>query len=387
MKTRLMMATAAGSLLTGCATVGTDPVNMPADGTMDMAPVLDLSQVSSGTGYFADRSQLPFHAPDFTQLSDDDFAPAFAQAMDIHAQEIALIKNNKAAPTFANTIVALEQSGAMLGRVGTVFFALTGANTNDTLDAIDADISPKLSAHYDGIILDPVLFARVKAVYDNRAAMAMTPEDAVLLEETYKDMVQAGAQLDGPAKEKVKAINTRLSVMTTEFSQKLAEATKDSALVVDTRAELAGLSDAQIDKAAKAAAERGMDGKYLIALQNTTQQPLLAELENRATREKLFRASYNRADRGGPGDTRSAIAEIAALRAEKAALFGKPDWASYVMYDRMAKTPKTALDFMTQMVPALAATQRREAALLNEQIKADGGDYEVKPWDWSRYAE
>lgn len=344
-----------------------------------------------GTGYFAKASDLPLHAPDFTNIADTDYAPAFEQAMAIHNAEIAAIVNNPAAPTFDNTIVALETSGRMVGRVATVFYALTGSNTNDTLQAIDTEISPKLSAHGDAITLNPELFARVKAVYDNRSAQmssgSMTPEDAKLLEETYKNMVHAGAMLTPVQKEQVKAINTRLSTLTTDFSQRLIEANKDNALVVEDKATLAGLSDSEIEAAAKTAASRGMEGKYVIALQNTTQQPILPSMENRALREKLFTQSIHRADQGGKNDTRMLIAEIAKLRAEKAALFGTPDWATYAMYDRMAQNPKTAIDFMNAMVPALAATQRAEAAVLNAEIKKSGGDYTVKPWDWDRYAE
>ncbi|MCB2089324.1 MAG: M3 family metallopeptidase [Sphingomonadaceae bacterium] len=346
-----------------------------------------LPEVPEATGYFAQASDLPFHAPDFTQIKDEDYKPAFEQAMAIHDAEIARIRDNPEAPTFDNTIVALETSGKMLGRVAAVFFALTGSNTNDTLDAVDAEMGPKLSQHFDAITLDPVLFARVKAVYDMRDSLGLDTEDRKLLENTYDGMVHAGALLTPAQKEEVKAINSRLTTVTTDFSQKVRAATVDNALVVDSKEELAGLSDGEIEAAAKLAADRGMKGKYAIALQNTTQQPLLASLENRATREKLFTLSHDRAVMGDANDTRLLIAKIAQLRAKKAALFGLPDWASYVMYDRMAKNPKTALGFMEQMVPALAATQRREAAMLNAQIKADGGNYDVKPWDWSRYAE
>ncbi|MEC8772029.1 MAG: M3 family metallopeptidase, partial [Pseudomonadota bacterium] len=293
---------------------------------------------------------------------------------------------NPAAPTFENTIVALEKSGRMLGRVARVFFALTGSNTTDRLDEINTEISPKLTAHGDSITLNPELFARVKAVYDNRAAMSLTREDAKLLEDTYEGMVHAGALLTEAERERVKAINSELSTLTTEFSQAARAAMNDTPVFFDSRSDLAGLSENDIQSAADLAAENGQPGKFAIALQNTTQQPLLPTMENRAAREKLFMASYHRADGRMDVDTRMLIAKIATLRAQKAALFGEPDWASYAMWDRMAEKPETALGFMEQMVPALAATQRREAAMLNEAIAADGGDFEVKPWDWYRYA-
>ncbi|WP_209347945.1 M3 family metallopeptidase [Pontixanthobacter sp. CEM42] len=345
-----------------------------------------FADIPAGTGYFATNSELPFQTPDFSKINDEDYEPAFMESMEIHKAEIEAIKNNPAEANFDNTIVALEISGEMLGRVARVFFALTGSNTNDTLDAVNAKVSPLLTAHSDAITLDPDLFARVKAVYDARDELDLNTEDTTLLERTYDDMVHAGALLTEEQKEEVKKINTRLSETTTKFGVTVREATVDNALVVDTREELAGLSDSDIENAAKAASERGLAGKFVIPLQNTTQQPLLPELENRDVREKLFKLSVNRADQGDSNDTRLLLAEIASLRAQKAALFGEPDWASYTMYDRMAKTPKTALDFMEQMVGPLAETQRREAGLLNEQIKKDGGDFTVQPWDWYRYA-
>ncbi|MFA6218205.1 MAG: M3 family metallopeptidase [Erythrobacter sp.] len=346
----------------------------------------DDSTLELEATYFANDSTLPFHAPDFTRITPEVMKVAFEKAMAIHDGEVAAIRANPEAPSFANTIVALETSGRMLGRVASVFFALTGANTNDRLDAIQTEIGPRLTAHGDAIALDPVLFARVKAVYDSRAAISMTPEDARLLEDTYEGMVHAGALLTDAQRARVKAINTALTETTTEFAQTVRTAMADQPLIVDTREELAGLSDADIKAAADLAAKKGQPGSFAIALQNTTQQPLLPNLENRATRERLFQLSYHRADGQRAVDTRMLVARIAALRAEKAALFGAPDWASYAMWDRMAEKPKTALDFMQQMVPALAATQRREAAMLNAAIKADGGDYQVRPWDWYRYA-
>jgi peptidyl-dipeptidase Dcp len=371
------LAHAQGTAMTAAAPTKS---KKPAPGKSAAAP--------TATGPFAAVSTLPFQAPDFTTIKESDYLPAFEQAMAIHRAEVDAIIANKDAPTFDNTIVALETSGQMLGRVARVFFALTGANTTEGLDTIDTEVSPKLAAHNDAINLDPRLFARVKAVYDNRAAMSMTPEDARLLERTYEQMVHAGAKLTDAQREEVKAINTQLSTLTTQYSQAVRAATNGQPLIVDTREELAGLSEADIKAAADLAAAKGQPGKYAIALQNTTQQPLLPALENRATREALFQRSYHRADgqASAENDTRLLLARIAELRAKKAALFGAPDWATYAMYDRMAKQPKTALDFMGQMVAPLAATQRREAAELTAAIAKDGGNYEVQPWDWQRYA-
>ncbi|WP_460098624.1 M3 family metallopeptidase [Qipengyuania sp. 483] len=381
MKAHILATTAAAALLSACTTAPGGEMDPIADAAVDAG-----ISIPKGTGYFASDSDLPFQAPNFDAISEDDYIPAFEQAMRIHKAEIEAIKANPAPPTFSNTIVALEKSGRMLGRVSRVFFALTGTNTTDRLDEINTEISPKLTAHGDSITLDPVLFQRVKAVYDNRAAMSMTPEDAKLLENTYEGMVHAGALLTEAQRERVKAINTELTTLTTEFGQEAKAAMADQPVIFDNRSDLAGLSESDIKAAADFAAEKGFPGRYALALQNTTQQPSLPSMENRAAREKLFMASFHRADGTTDFDTRQLIAEIAELRAEKASLFGQPDWATYAMWDRMAETPKTALDFMEQMVPALAATQRREAAMLNAAIEADGGNYEVKPWDWYRYA-
>jgi peptidyl-dipeptidase Dcp len=385
MKAPLLAASAlAAFTLAGCSTMTTDRV-----ASTEARPVATPAPaIPQGTGYFAADSSLPFHAPDFTKISEADYVPAFEQGMAIQRAEVAAIVANPEPPTFANTIVALETSGALLGRVQRVFDALTGANTTPGLDAIDAEISPKLTAHEDAIDLDPALFARVKAVYDQRATLGLDREDARLLERTYEEMVHAGALLTPEQRERVKAINTELATLTTQFGQAVREATVAGAVFVTDKAQLKGLSEADIAAAAKLAAERGKPGQWAIALQNTTQQPLLPSLENRSLRERLFKASLHRADgKGNPAhDTRVLLARIAALRAEKAALFGNPDWATYAMWDRMAKTPQTALDFMNRMVPALAATQRSDAAALNAQIRKEGGRFTVQPWDWYRYA-
>lgn len=378
MKAPLLAAAALGALTAGCTTM--------YDQT-ETAAVAAPAALPQATGYFADVSALPFRAPDFTRIAESDYGPAFDQAMAIERAEVQAIIDNPAAPTFDNTIVALETTGQMLGRVANVFFALTGSHTNPTLEAINSEYSPKLSAHDDWITLNPALFARVKAVYDARATLGLDREQMKLLEDRYEGMVHAGALLTEAQRQQVMEINTELSTLTTQFGQTLRKATNDGAIVVDNVADLQGLSADEIESARKAAEERGLAGKYVIALQNTTQQPILPNLANRALRERIFNASAHRADQGGPNDTRMLVARIAQLRAQKAALFGAPDWATYAMWDRMAEKPATALGFMQQMVPALAATQRREAEVLNEKIRATGGNHTVQPWDWYRYAE
>lgn len=374
MMTRLFAGAALVAMLSACATV--EEGSLPASS----------AAVPRATGYFAQASTLPFHAPDFTRIADAELQPAIEQGIAIKRAEIEAIANNPAPATFENTLVAMQRTGQVLSRARGVLEQLTAANTNDTLDAAQAALAPKLTELDDAIYLNAKLFQRVKAVYDKRAAASMTPEDAMLLETTYADFVHAGALLDAGQKAQLMQMNTRIAGLETQFSQKLTEATAAKAPVFDTRGELAGLSDDQIDAAAKLAAEMGQPGKFALALVNTTQQPMLVNLTNRETRRRLFQASVNRASGGDAYDLTSTIEELADLRAKKAALLGLPNFATYAMYDRMVKEPAQAIKFMRDFVPAVAATQAREKAMLEEMARADGVTT-LEPWDWGYYAE
>ena len=370
--------------LSGCAMSDTRTAATPAAiaTSMASAPV-----IPAGTGIFAEVSTLPFHAPDFSRIKDSDFQPAIEQGIAIQLAEVAAIANNPEAPTFANTIVALERSGQMLDRVNSVFNALTGANTNDTLDAIDTATAPKLAAMRDEITLNPTLFARVKALYDGRASLGLEPDQLQVLTLQYNAMVHNGANLSDPDKATLKGINSALSTLSTDFSQRLTKGTKDGALVVTDKTKLAGMSEADLAAAAKTAADRGLPkGSYVLALQNTTQQPLLASLTYRATRQALYEHSYNRSERGDASDTRALVQKIAMLRAQKAKLLGFADYASFTLYDQMAKTPADAIGLLSQMLPAIGAAQRRDAGALNTLIKAQGGKFTVTPADWDFYS-
>ncbi|MEG3124514.1 M3 family metallopeptidase [Sphingomonas sp. GB1N7] len=336
---------------------------------------------------FAKPSTLPYQAPDFRAIKDADYLPAFEQGMKDHLAEIDAIAANSAAPTFDNTIVAMERSGRMLDRVSQIFFALSQANTNDALQDIETKVSPKLSEHFDAISLNAKLFARVKALQDKRATLKLTPEQAQLLTVTYQGFIRAGAQLNAADQTKLRALNTQISTLQTAFQQKLLAGTKAGALVVDDVKKLDGLGADGIAAAAKAAADRGLKGKWVLPLQNTTQQPALASLTDRATREALFTKSWTRTEQGDANDTRATITELAQLRAQKAKLLGFPTYADYSLQDQMAKTPTAALGFLKQFGPALAAKQRAEAAELQAQIKATGGNFDLKPWDWNFYSE
>ena len=371
--------------LTGCAMSDTRTAATPA---AVATPVAYAPVIPQGTGIFAEASTLPFHAPDFTRIKDSDYQPAIEQGIAIQLAEVAAIANNPEPATFDNTIVALERSGQMLSRVYSVFSALTGANTNDKLDAIDTATSPKLAAMRDDITLNPMLFARVKSLYDNRASLGLDPDQLQVLTLQYDAMVHNGANLSDADKATLKGINGELSSLSTDFSQRLTKGTKDGALVITDKAKLAGMSEADIAAAAKTAADRKLPvGSYVLALQNTTQQPLLASLSDRATRQALFERSYNRSERGDANDTRSLVQKTAMLRAQKAKLLGFPDYASFTLYDQMAKTPTNAIGLISRMLPAIGAAQRRDAGALNQLIKAEGGKFTVTPADWDFYSE
>ncbi|HWI86836.1 MAG TPA: M3 family metallopeptidase [Sphingomonas sp.] len=339
------------------------------------------------TNPFAVPSALPFHAPRFDLIKDQDYQPAIEAGIAEQAAEITRIADNPAAPTFDNVITAMERSGRLLDRAASTFFGVVQANTNPTLDKVQQVETPKLSQHNDSIYLNPKLFARVQAVYARRETLQLTPEQRQLLEVYHRSFIRAGAQLSETDKVKLRTLNTQLSTLETAFQQKLVAAAKAGALIVDDKIKLAGLDEGAIAAAAKDAAERKLEGKYVLPLQNTTQQPALQNLADRSTREALFNQSWTRAEKGDANDTRETIRELAYLRAQKAALLGFATWADYVLQDQMAKTPQAAKAFMAQLVPALAAEQKAEAAELQAAIAAGGENFALKPWDWNRYSE
>lgn len=375
---RLALMTAI--VLALAATACNKPAETPAAGA---APA--EAAVNAANPFFQ-PSALQYLAPDFAAIKDEHYAPAFEEGMKQHAAEIRAIADSADAPTFENTIVAMEKSGAVLQRVAAVFFGLASAHTNETIQAVQVEMAPKLAAHEDSIYLDGPLFARVKAVYDARDTLGLDAESARLLERSYKAFVRAGAQLDDAGKARLREINARESSLTTEFSNKLLAATNANAVVVDSAEALEGFSEGDIAAAAEAAKARKLEGKWVITLQNTTRQPALVSLEDRALRERVWRAS---AERGAQAenDTRPLVLELAKLRAEKAALLGFPNWAAYVLDDQMAKTPDAAYKILTDLVPKVVANAKAEEAEIAKVMAADGVDGPVQPWDWEFYAE
>ena len=336
---------------------------------------------------FAERSSLPFGAPPLDRIRDDDFAPAIEEGMRRQLLEVEAIADRADAPTFENTLVALERSGELLTRVLKTFGAVTSANTNDTLQQIQSDQAPKLAAHNDAILLNDALFRRVRAIHEQREGLALSPEQRHLVERYHLEFIRAGAQLPEPDKERLRALNQEESTLTTEFQNRLLAATKAAALVIDTRAELDGLSDADVAAAAEAAKDRKLGDKWVLPLQNTTQQPAQASLRRRDVRERLFRAAIHRADRGDATDTRALVERLVELRAEKAQLLGYRNAAAYVLDDQMAKTPDAAMKFLLDIGTTAAAKARSEASKIQTLIDQEGQGFALQPWDWQYYAE
>ena len=359
---------------------------VPAEAAPKKAARPAASATLAASNPFAKPSTLPFQAPDFSKIKDADYLPAILAGMAEQKREVMAIANNPAPPTFNNTLVALERSGALLERANLAFSAVNGANTNDTLQATDTKTSPLFAEHNDFIFLNEKLFRRVKALHDSQASLNLNPEQAKLLDVYYKQFVHAGAQLPPAKQAELKAMNKRLSTLQTDFSQKLLAAAKAGALHVTDKGALAGLSDQQIAAAAEAAKGRKLDG-YVLPLQNTTQQPSLESLSNRDTRLKLFNASWTRAEKGDANDTRNIAREIAQLRAKKAALFGEANWADYTLYDQMAKNRETAVGFLDRLAPAVSAKERQEAADIQKLVDSQGGGFKAGPADWNFYAE
>jgi peptidyl-dipeptidase Dcp len=340
---------------------------------------------------FAQPSTLPYHVPPFDRIKDADFRPAFDAGMAEERKEIEAIDRNPAPPSFENTVVALEKSGQLLDRVQSVFFNLNGSNTNPEMQKIASEMAPKLAAHQDAILLGPVLFARVDAVYQKRAGLKLDPESMQLVERCHTRFVRAGAQLAEADKTRLRQLNGQIASLTTRFQQNVLKATKDSAVVVDDVADLDGLSREQIGAAAEAAKSRGLNGKWVFTLQNTTGQPVLAQLRNRALREKIYKASIGRGN-GGADDNTVVVATIVKLRAEKATLLGYSDYAAYGLADQGAGTPAAVNQMLARLVPPAIANAKKEAAdnqkLIDQQAGAGHGKpFTLEPWDWAFYAE
>jgi peptidyl-dipeptidase Dcp len=336
---------------------------------------------------FASVSTLPFEAPPFDKIKDEDYKPALEAGMTQQKAQSDVIANNPAAPTFDNTITAMEDAGQLLTRVSTLFGNLTNSNTDDTLDKVNQEEAPRLQALSDSIYLDPKLFTRVKTLYDTRDTLGLTGNQKFLLDRYYHRFVHAGAQLAPADKAALTDINGKIASLQAQYQVKLVAAANANAVVVDNKADLDGLSDAEIAVAADAAKARKLDGKWVIVLTNTTQQPILGSLKNRDLRLRIMAASESRGDTAGPNDLRDIISTIAQLRAQKAKLLGFPSYSAYVMVDQMAKNPETAKKLLTDLAPAATNKARTEAAEIQALIDAQKGGFTLTAADWEFYAD
>lgn len=332
-------------------------------------------------------SPLAYAYPAFDQIQNAHFAPAFEEALRQHTAEIMAIAQNPANPTFENTVVAMERAGQMLGRVSKVFFNLSSANSNPELEELARELAPKLSAHNDDIHLNARLFQRIHAVYEFRANLALDTEARRLLERYHSDFLRAGANLSASDQSRLRALNLQLATLKTTFSQNLLKESNANALIVDTKAELKGLSEHEIRAAAEAAKTRGLAGKYLITLSNTTQQAQLTNLSNRALRLSLYEASVERGKHGGEFDNQEVVLQLTSSRAQRAQLLGYPNHAAFSLEDETAKSTVAVNKMLAELAPAAVANARKEAAELQKIIDAKKGGFKLAAWDWAYYSE
>ena len=336
---------------------------------------------------FFTKSSLPYQAPPFDKIKNTDFKPAFEEGMKEQLAEIQKIAGNTELPTFENTLVAMERSGQLLIRVNNVFNLLTGANTNSELQKIQEEVAPKLAANQDAIYLNSTLFKRIETIYNNRAKLTHDAEANRLIEYTYQQFLLAGAKLSDADKARLKKLNEEEASLSAKFTNQLLAAAKAGALIISDSAQLAGLTQGSRDAFLQTAKANNLTGKWMIPLQNTTQQPALQSLSNREVREKLFEASWNRAEKSDSNDTRNTIARIAQIRVEKANLLGFTSYAAWKLQDQMAETPAAVETFFARLVPSATAKAKGEAADIQALIDKQNGGFKLKPWDWDYYAE
>ena len=336
---------------------------------------------------FAKRSSLPYELPPFALIAEDHYLPAFLAGCEEQLAEVQAIVDNADVPTFDNTIVALERSGQLLGRVLNVFFNKASSDTNDNIEDLQAELAPKLAAHADAIHLNQGLFSRIDAVWQQRDQLRLNAEDARLLERMYLEFIQLGAHLDEQKRARLTELNEQLSSLSTEFGRKLLADTNDLAVLVNDAAELQGLSEGEVAAAKSAAEARGITDGWLITAVNFSGHPTLGSLQNRALRRRLMEASLLKGDRNNEHDTKATLLSMVKLRAERAQLFGKSTHAEHVISRQTAGTPANVETMMRRIAPAAAANAKAEAAALEAAAAAAGDQLSLESWDWDYYAD
>ena len=331
--------------------------------------------------------KTPFGVPPFDKIKNDHFVPAFKESMAKHNQEIDAIINNTQDPNFANTIEALEYSGALLNDVSTIFFNLNSVNTSSELQAIAREVAPLLSAHTDEIIMNEKLFKKVKQVYDNKSKFNLNPIETKLLDDTYRNFVREGANLSKNDKEKLKEINQKLSLLTLKFGENVLKDVNSFQLVIENKNDLDGLPEAVIEGAAETAKQKGLDGKWIFTLQNPSVMPFLQYANNRELRKKMQQAYVNRGNNNNEYDNKSVINEIVNLRLVRANLLGYKSHAEYSLEETMAKTTDKVMDLLNRMWEPALKVAKKEAADMQKLMNASGRDLKLEAWDWRYYAE
>ncbi len=336
---------------------------------------------------FFEEFDTPYGTPPFDKITEADYMPAFNRGMEVHNQEIDSIANNAEAPTFENTIVALDRSGSILDRVSAVFFAVEGTDKTDGLQKISEEISPKLTEHSDKIYLNQKLFDRIKVLHDDATKLNLTKEQYQLLDKYYKRFVRGGIMLNDSAKQKFMAINKELTALELKFGDNVLKETNAFQLVIDKKEDLAGLPQGVIDAAAEEAKNSKKDGKWVFTLQKPSWIPFLQYSEKRELREKLYKAMYNRGNNGNEYDNKEIIKKIVNLRLEKAKLFGFKNFAEYSLQETMAKTPAAVYDLLNTVWKYALPQAKKEAAELQALIDKEGGKFKLESWDWFYYTE
>lgn len=378
----LLLAGGMTVLLSACSEG--DDIQSPAQSESQEA-VATLPDVD--TNPLLRLSDLPYGMPPFDRIRDEHYKPAHERSMELHREEIEAIAGNPEPPTFENTIVAMERAGRELSRVRSIFGNVTGAHTNETLQAVQRELAPQLAAHSDAINLDPELFRRVEQLYRDRDSLELDDESARLLERYHTGFVRAGAQLDATGQQRLRSINGRLAELSADFTQRVLAEVNDSAIHVESREQLEGLSDSRIQAAASEAQERGVDG-YVITLLNTSGQPPLSDLHDRELRERIHRASLSRGSRGNEHDTLEVVHETLALRDERARLLGYESHADFILSEQTAGSISAVNELLADLAPVAVANAREEGEALQQLINETAPDaFTLASWDWAYYTE